>query len=114
MKLKEWLAKVDKIIGSHDLKTIDYQAGRINGKVWYNNITGEQIRKYPLLLECDVIEEKEYDSEYILASFTSMNCGSGKCKQYSCRLDADEVAIAFKNKGLKSLWKSGFTIQRED
>ena len=103
MKLKEWLAKVDKKMKEHDFRYIDYKAGVYKGKSWYNNISQEQIKHYPLLLECDVVEDKVSDSEYTLASFTSLNCGSGKCKLYSCRLDADEVEIAFKNKGLKSL-----------
>ena len=111
MKLKDWLKKTNKKLGDYDLKHIDYEAGRYGagpykGQIWYNTVSEEQIGRFPLLLECDVIQEKEYDSEYILASFTSLNCGSGKCKQYSCRLDADQVKIAFKHRGVKSLWVS--------
>jgi len=105
MKLKQWLAKTDKLMKGniYDHRHIRYVAGMYQGKEYVNIITQNQLKEYPLLLDATVVKEKVYDSEYILASFTSTNCGSGKCKQYSCWLDADQVKIAFKNKEVKKI-----------
>ena len=105
MKLKEWLAKVTPLKQEHDLITINMKDGfyreppkYVIKHQRYRNISIDDTKDYPLLLECDVIEEKTYDSEYILASFTSLNCGNGKCKQYHCEIDEEQGKLLSKTK----------------
>lgn len=92
MKLKEWVKKTEKKMKENDHMYIMYK--RKFGKLeQIRMIYKSDLKKYPLLLEADVVKEEEEESEYMSFNMSFQCTGQGKCMNYSCWIDNDQAMI---------------------
>ena len=89
MKLKEWLEQTKKQMKGNDSYSVFC--------IWRKEnmmITPIHIKRYPQLLEADIVKEDNYETEYMSFSLSMKQTGKGKCMQYNCWLDNKQVNLA--------------------
>lgn len=119
MNLKEWLNKTAnyKTENPHNFRVIDYVCGQFTGKDgtshnMSNHVDELMIDRHPSILNAEVIEDKVYDSEYSTCTLNLKETGRGKCKEYYCRLNAEQVEKALKTNYI--FYKKHYLIKIKD
>ena len=98
MKLKEWIMKTKKKMKSNDMMFIMYKKSLGIREPLNFEIYKLDLKKHPILLEADVIEEKLEEREYMNFTMSFQCTGQGKCMHYYCWIDRNQVEIAFHTK----------------
>ena len=96
MKLKEWIKKTEKKMQEHDSMFIMYKR-KFGNKETNFDINKLTLKKHPVLLDADVIQESEYESEYMSFNLSFQCTGEGKCMNYNCWIDSDQAMIGLKS-----------------